>query len=415
VVLWVMGRLDEVGDVEWHLVDLGVVELLNLSEHFGVLGGDKVDSNTLSAESTTSTDSVDVVLLGSGEIVVDDKGDLLDVDTSRKQVGGNENSGRSGSELLHDDLSLTLVHVTVHGGDGELSLVELLGEPVDLSPGRAEDDGLGDGDSLVQVTQGVELPVLLLNGDEELPDTLKGELVSLDEDSDGVPHELLGDLENVLWHGGGEQHDLGLGREELEDVVDGILESGGEHLIGLVKTEHLDGVGLEGTSVDHVEHSAWGTDHDVGSLLELGHVLSDGGSTDTSVAVDIEVVSESDDDLLNLLGELSSWGEDQSLGLLDRGVNSLQNRDREGGGLSGTGLSLGDTVTSSDDGHDSSLLDGRGSLETVGVDTSEEVGLQLHVVEVVGDLSPVGLDLLSFKFEVIALWFNVGHDCFSCF
>lgn len=62
-------------------------------------------------------------------------------------------------------------------------------------------------------------------------------------------------------------------------------------------------------------------------------------------------------------------------------AHSLQNRDREGGGLSGTGLSLGDTVTSSDDGHDSSLLDGRGSLETVGVDTSEEVGLQLHVVE----------------------------------
>jgi hypothetical protein len=26
VVLWVMGRLDEVGDVEWHLVDLGVAE-----------------------------------------------------------------------------------------------------------------------------------------------------------------------------------------------------------------------------------------------------------------------------------------------------------------------------------------------------------------------------------------------------
>jgi hypothetical protein len=104
-------------------------------------------------------------------------------------------------------------------------------------------------------------------------------------------------------------------------------------------------------------------------------------------------------------------------------AHSLQNRDRESGGLSGTGLSLGDTVTSSDDGHDSSLLDGRGSLETVGVDTSEEVGLQLHVVEaapgqgcpaslispwhsLVGDLSPVGLDLLSFKFEVIALWFN---------
>jgi hypothetical protein len=109
---------------------------------------------------------VDVVLLGSGQVVVDDQRDLLDIDTSGKQVGGNEDSGRTGSELLHDDLSLTLVHFSVHGRDGELSLVELGGEPVDLSSGGAEDDGLGDGDGLVQVAKGVELPVLLLNGDD---------------------------------------------------------------------------------------------------------------------------------------------------------------------------------------------------------------------------------------------------------
>jgi hypothetical protein len=107
---------------------------------------------------------VDVVLLGGGKVVVDDQRDLLNIDTTGEQVGGNEDTGRSGSELLHDDLTLSLVHVTVHGGNGELSLVQLLGEPVDLASGRAEDDGLGDSDGLVQVAKGVELPVLLLNG-----------------------------------------------------------------------------------------------------------------------------------------------------------------------------------------------------------------------------------------------------------
>lgn len=46
------------------------LEGFNLSEHLDVLGGDKVDGNTLSAKSTTSTDSVDVVLLGGGEVVL---------------------------------------------------------------------------------------------------------------------------------------------------------------------------------------------------------------------------------------------------------------------------------------------------------------------------------------------------------
>ena len=39
-------RLDEVGNVEGHLVDLGVVEGLDFSEHFGVVGSDKVDCDT---------------------------------------------------------------------------------------------------------------------------------------------------------------------------------------------------------------------------------------------------------------------------------------------------------------------------------------------------------------------------------
>jgi hypothetical protein len=155
----------------------------------------------------------------------------------------------------------------------------------------------------------------------ELPDTLKGKLVSLDENSDRVTHELLGNVQDIGGHGSGEQDDLSLGGEKLENVVDGVLETGGKHLIGLVETEHLDALGLEGTTVDHVEDTTWGTDNDVGAVVELGHVLSDGGTTDTSVAVDVQVVSKGDNDLLDLLSELTGGSKDQSLGLLDRGVD----------------------------------------------------------------------------------------------
>lgn len=46
-----------------------------------------------------------------------------------------------------------------------------------------------------------------------------------------------------------------------------------------------------------------------------------------------------------------------------------------------------------DDGHNGTLLDSRGALETVGVDTTEELRLQVHVVERIGGLIVVGLDL----------------------
>jgi hypothetical protein len=46
-----------------------------------------------------------------------------------------------------------------------------------------------------------------------------------------------------------------------------------------------------------------------------------------------------------------------------------------------------------DDGHDSALLDSRRTLETVGVDTTEKLRLQVHGVKGVGDFIVVGLDL----------------------
>jgi hypothetical protein len=378
--------LDEVGDVHGHLLNLGAVELLNLTHHSDVLGGDEVDGNTLSAETTTTTNSVDVVLTVGGKIVVDDQGNLLDIDTTGEKVSGDQDTRRTGSELLHNQVTLTLVHVTVHGGDSEVTGSKLVGEPVDLSAGVAEDNGLGNSDGLVQVGKSVELPLLLLNSNVELLDTLQGKLILLNQDADGVTHELGCDLKNVLGHGGGEKDDLGGLRKELEDVVDLLGETAlkrkvsvtkcdvdqrssyRKHLIGLVEDEHLHAVCLEETTLDHVLDTAGGTDNDLRAVLEGLHVITDTGATNAGVALNVHEVANSDNNFLNLLSKLTGGGKDQSLALLDVGVDLLENRDGESGGLSSTGLSLGNDIVALDDGHDGTLLDSGGTLETVGID-----------------------------------------------
>ena len=108
----------------------------------------------------------------------------------------------------------------MHGGDREVARLQLVSEPIDFSTGVAEDDGLCDCDSLVEIGEGIQLPILLLDGNVELFDTFEGQFVLLDEDSHGIAHELGGNFEDVLWHGSGEKNDLGGLREELEDVVD---------------------------------------------------------------------------------------------------------------------------------------------------------------------------------------------------
>jgi hypothetical protein len=332
--------LDKISHVHGHLLNLCAVELLNLAHHADIVGGDEVDGHALTSETSTTTDAMDVVLAVGGQVVVDDKGDLLDIDTTGEQVGGDQDTGRSGTELLHDHVTLGLVHVAVHGRDGEVTGSELVGEPVDLSAGVAEDDGLGDGDGLVQVGQGVELPVLLLDGNVELLDTFEGKLVLLDQDTDGVAHELGGDLEDVLGHGGGQEDDLGGLGQKLEDVVDLLGETARQHLVGLVEDEHLHVVGLENTTLDHVLDTAGRADDDLGAVLEGLHVVTDAGAANAGMAGNVHEVTDGDDDLLDLLGQLAGGGEDERLAGLDVGVDLLEGGDGEGSGLAGTGLRL---------------------------------------------------------------------------
>jgi hypothetical protein len=59
----------QISDVQRHFFDLSVVELFDITHHAHIVVGDKVNSNTLTTETTTTTDSVDVVFTVGGKIV----------------------------------------------------------------------------------------------------------------------------------------------------------------------------------------------------------------------------------------------------------------------------------------------------------------------------------------------------------
>lgn len=89
--------------------------VLDLSDELGIVWQDKVDCNTFSTETSSSTNSMNVVLFSGWKFIVDDEANLLYINTSSKKISGNEHSGSSSSEFPHNCVSLDLVHLTMHG------------------------------------------------------------------------------------------------------------------------------------------------------------------------------------------------------------------------------------------------------------------------------------------------------------
>lgn len=319
--------------------------------------GNKVDSNSLSTESPRAANTVQVVFGVVWQIVVDHQRHLLHINATCQQIGGDQHTRGARSKFSHNDVSGILVHITVSGGHGMVTLSHLVGEPVDFTTGVCEDNALGDGQRLVEIAQGIKLPFFFIDIDVELLDTFQGELITLDENTDWLVHELASNFQCFRWESSGENTHLDFGWEQLEYIINLVLETATEHFICLVKDEHLDGIGLESAATEHVVDATRSADDDVNAGLEGTSVLADGGTTDAGVALDVEVVTQGSHDLFDLLGKLSGGGENEGLALEDVVIEILEDAGAEGGGLAGTRLGLLDDIETLAEGDDTFLLD----------------------------------------------------------
>jgi len=188
-------------------------------------------------------------------------------------------------------------------------------KPVNLTASVAIDDGLGDGERLVEIAKGVKLPFLTLNSDVELLDTLKGQLILLDKNSDRITHETLGDLKHIQGHGSREEAHLHRFGKELEDVIDLVLKPPAKHLISLIQEELPDRIQPQRPAVDHVIDTTWSSDNNMNTSLEGTDVIADGGTTNTGVDLEVHVITESNHHLLNLLRKLAGGCKDKGLAL----------------------------------------------------------------------------------------------------
>ena len=102
---------------------------------------DECDRDAGAAGTTSAAHPVNVGAFVIRALVVDDVGDILNVEAAGSDIGGDQNVGFAGAEVLQSALSRLLVEISVQRTGVETAIRELFGQTVGGALGFGEDDG----------------------------------------------------------------------------------------------------------------------------------------------------------------------------------------------------------------------------------------------------------------------------------
>ncbi len=340
--------------------DLQLVLVLERVAGRQIHAPDEADRRALLADPAGAPGAVQVDGGILGQAVVDDVGQIRDVDPTRGHVGRDEEADLAGLDLLHDLAAPSLGQLARQQLHVEALLVEEGGDGRRVLARVAEDDGgrrvfeideVQQRPDLVQPRGGLVedvIDVVDVVGVGRQPDVLGGGQV--------VVRKALG----LVGDRGAEQQHLAILGGGVEDLGDVLVEAHGEHLVRLVEAGHRRVRQIEVLAPDVVEDPAGRADDDLDPLRQLLLLRAHREPADEHGEVDVLELGDPLALLADLLRQLPGRGEDDGLRLARACLGALDDRHTERCGLSGAGLGAHQHVGAGERGLDGARLDGRG-------------------------------------------------------
>ena len=215
---------------------------------------------------------MDVILGLERQLVVDDVGQVGDVQAARGHVRGHENLDEAAPECLEGAGPLGLAAVTVNGSGAHAAPVQVRSQSACLELAAGEDQDLLHRVASDEVEQQVCLAVLI-DRVQNLGQVVGDAIAGRNRDDLRVLLELLRQAANVVRESRREHQRLSLGGHEGDDLADVRHETHVEHSVGFVEDQDLDLAQIHGALADVIEQATRRRDEDLDALpeeLDLG-------------------------------------------------------------------------------------------------------------------------------------------------
>lgn len=385
-------RLEERGNLLVGLLE----EVHELTDDTAVATVEESSGNTSVTSTTGTTNAVNVVIDISGEIVVDDVGDVGNIETTSSDSGSNHKRAATVAEELKSALTLTLGAITVDRGGREVLVDKEVGQRVSHALGLDEDEGEASCGALKDIQKHRAL-VNILDVLDALGNVLRGGANTTDRKEDVVLKEISGEHLDVAGEGGGEHQSLAVVDQRhvlaLNNTANLGLETHVKHAISLVKNKVLDVAEGDATTLEEIDKTTGGGNKEIAATLNLAKLRANIGTTVDNARADPRAVGELAGLVVNLRDKLSGGGKNErggvSLALTTKLASSVgrdgrgsvdeglgEDREKETASLARTSLGTSHQITATHDNRDGVLLNRRGDLVASELDVLAQMLIQ---------------------------------------
>ena len=249
-------RLDlfrrQVGQVVRHHADLHLDDAFDVAQISALRRIAEADGDAFTTGAGRAANTVDVRFRLVRQLEIDHMADMVDVDPAGGDIGCHQHARLAGLEHFERPLAGILRLVAVNSFRRDAGLGQVLGDAVGAMLGAGEDDDAVERDIFQQIAEKLAL-LRHRHVVKALHDAVSGLALRRDFDPFRILQHIAHQLDDVVRHGGGEQHRLPFPGQIVHDLADIADEAHVEHAVGFVDDQHLHRVEADHLLLHQVE------------------------------------------------------------------------------------------------------------------------------------------------------------------